>query len=514
DLQRLNDTVATHTTEEQVQLDPADWADVCKKVQSKSLDLMDGTTPEKVHADSEGRLVIPLRAMRRTFAGIERGTAWVAEGFLHVAVPTEASKEIENGALVMDATPNYFTKKYVKALGGKIKEIHPKRDSLKVVQFVDGSHSKTACTSPKSKEREKRNLIASIMKLLKHGYTDKKENHRDVDPRLLGIITHKAFVEYVLDEIAPVIRYDDDGRPIRLEMTSLGIPTKNFGWYGRHNRGTNNWKTFTALIFWGVSRLGGRSAERIYSAGCKSIEEVGGGEKPSLAWSGERTKAWYRVPGTGAEIEADVYTNPDVQAWDQSWVTGEVEQGNGRLRAARRDEPLYSEIHSTFAFSGDHGFQVDEVTTDAAWRTAAKWGRERLDKQAAKAIIGLAAVQKNRAHEQGRRTVRKALNALGFDGIDNDQWAEAQAKASGLLREYIIFTCQTTPGAIESAYNDVAEALSEVSGLDLSDLVLLRDPNRASEHGFTQADMVADLILSMAQASGGQKRAGAPPATL
>ncbi|MGC9216952.1 hypothetical protein, partial [Acidithiobacillus sp.] len=511
DLQRLNDVVATHTSEEQVPLNPADWADACKKAQSKALDFMDGTTAEKVHADSEGRLVIPLRAMRPIFAGIERGTAWIAEGFLHVAVPTEASKEIKNGALVMDATPNHFTRKYIEALGGRIKDVHPKRDSLKVAQFVDGAHSKTACTNPKSREREKHNLLASIMERLEHGYTDKAGNHVDVNPLLFGVFSHMKFIEFVLDEIAPILRYDDNGRPIRPKMTTLGIPTENFGWFGRHNRGSNDWKTFTALLFWGVSRLGGRSAERIYGAGCKSVKEVGG--VAHLPWSGERTKAWCRVPGTDVEIEADVYTNPDVQAWDQSWVTGEVEQGNGRLRAARRDEPLYSEIHATYAFSDAHGFAVDEVVEDAAWRTDQQYNQDRATDQGARAVIGLAAVQMNRAHEQGRRTVKKALNMLGFRGIDHDEWAEVSARASGLLSEYALFTSQTTPGALETAYNDVAEALPAVAGLDLSDLALLRDSDRASEHGFTPTDRVADLILGIARASDGQKVAGAPPAT-
>lgn len=483
ELQRLHDVVATHTDTAQAALAAGDWTDFCSMVNNTDIDLLDGTTPEMVRQDDEGKIRIPLRALRDVAEAISRNTAWVQSEKLHIATRTELSKCLASGAMVMDATPSYGLRKVVAAHGGNYTEGRANQNGLKIVQVVDGTHGKAACNPDlPSFPREKQRLLSTIRDALKI-----------VDGPSLYILSYRDFVSAILDEIAPMRNDPWLSKPERPEMTVLGIPTANFGWFGCHDRGQNDWKEGKYCIIWGVPQLSPTTNERGYTAMRRSVMEAGG-DAPA-EWDGTRTRRWYRIPGTDHEMEANGYENPDIDDWSREYVTARIVQATSRLRAVRRqDQSIIVEIHSTFAFGDDHGFRVDTVR-EAAWRTAQDYHAERKASQLTRAVIGLAAVQSKAAHERGRRSVNAALAAMSLPGIDNNTWADIERQASGLLREYSLFQCQTTPSALEKAYADVAAALPDVWSLDFSDIVVLQDPDLRDKAGFSLAEQVASLIL-------------------
>lgn len=510
-LSRLHNVVATHLDDDQIPLKREDWTDLCRIVQDTAIDVMDGTMPETVHLDNEGKTQIPLRALRDVAEAIERGTVWITRGrdgsdnMLHVATPTVLAGHVADGAMVMDATPSWEMRKFIQALGGKVVEARVEQNGLKTILVRDGAHGKSTChPQHPSFGREKKHLLDRIREVLAIL----------PDKSLPYILSHLDFIEAILDEIAPTY-YDNKGHPRRPEMTKLGIPTANFGWFGYHDRGQNDWKDGIYILQWGVSRLSPRETERQYMASRQSIIEAGG--IPPAIWDGERTSRTYRIPGTELECESKGYASPEIDAWDRDFVTGATVQAGGRFRAARRQGvPLTHEIHSTFPFSDDHGFRIDEVR-GASWRDADGYQQDRKDSQLGRAVIGLALVRAEQAHDQGRRTVNAALAALGLPGIDNNAWAEIARQADGLLGEYTLSSSQTTTTdtrALEKAYADVAEALPTVAALDFSDLVVLSDPDLSPQAGFTPAERVAGLVLQVAQAPTRVEIAsGGPPVT-
>jgi len=402
-LDKLASFVAGHSGD-QVQIDPRKWRSFYKRVHNTAIKYQDGTTAEAVRLDGEGKMIIPLRALRQVAVAIQRGTAWVAAGKLFIATPTEALKHIKKGGvLVADATLS----KAVQAIIPGAITARVQTPNLKIIQVFSGQHSKNAVHASNdngfSQALEAQRLMLRIQEIIASG----------VAPEKLCILSH-------MDLIKPLLK---DGAP-----QMLGIPTENLGWFGNHNRGHNNWKECTYMIQWGVPRLGGANAERQYMADRQSVVEASG--KAWSAWSGDWCQRSKQVPGTDLWSIGEGYSEPDVDSWDQGWVTGETVQAIGRLRAARRPgENLTVEIHSDFQFSADHGFSLDEVQE----RT---WTQTKNDIR----MDWLAGIYKMLVDEKagvGRDSFNQYLEKLGECQVNQALFAKVARISTGVYKNYI-----------------------------------------------------------------------------
>lgn len=428
-LDKLAAFVAGHSGE-QVQINPRKWRTFYQRVHNTDIKYQDGTTAEAVRTDNEGKMVIPLRALKAVATAIQRGTAWIAAGKLFIATPTQALEHIKKGGvLVADATLS----KAVQAIIPGAITARVQTPNLKIIQVFSGQHSKNAVNSDKiglGLTLESTRLMLRVKEIVASG----------VEPEKICILSHMDLIKGLLKEMG-----------VTSGMTLGGIPFDNYGWFGNHNRGHNDWKECAYLIQWGVPRLGGANAERQYMADRQAVVEVGG--KAWNTWSGDWCQRSKMVPGSNLWSTGDGYADPDVDAWDQSWVTGETVQGIGRLRAARRpDEALTVEIHSDFQFSADHGFSLDDVQE----RT---WTQSKNDLR----LDWLVMVFKMLVAEKGQigqREFNQFLSGQGEHGVNWQLFVKVAEMTTGAYKNHIEECSQTgnfhvddSTGFIENSAN-------------------------------------------------------------
>ena len=433
----------------QIRLAPEDWSEFSRLVRSSKLKWMDGLSAEAVYRDREGALEIPLRTLKALGEAIGRGTAWVRKSVLHFSVPTKAFEAIMGGALVLDATPSLAAREVVLALGGKVTDIRVQQPSLTVRQVVSGAHGKTAC-SPDSPSflREKRHLLSVVQTAVG---TDGAEN--------VVVLGHKDFMEAVMGDL-----------PDGVEA----------GWWGKHNRGQNDWEKKTRLVVWGVPQLSPSVAEREYMSDRQAVIEAGGAAWPE--WDGGREEKWYRIPGQAKEILSTGYRDGFIDAWAREWTTGEVVQAIGRLRAVRRhDEALTVEIHSMFPFAPVFGMEIHEIAR-ADWRSMLDYQTERKTGQIEKGIVSFLATGGG-----SRRDCDKWLEEREIEGINPAAWPELKKIAGGIRHEYGLFASNTTPDLFGKDVSMLIHALdrlaayAEAEGMSLEDLARegVADPDYA-----------------------------------
>ena len=404
EIEKLLHFLVDNSGDKQKQLNQADFSEFYDLSRSRQLEWMDGTIAEAVHKDDEGKVEIPLRAIRDVATAIRRGTAWVRKGYLHIAVPTFLPKMIKDGGAVLDATLLPHVRMLIEAHGGAVIDVNAE-SATRVRQHFDGTHTKTSCDpNGKSFAREKRKFLAA----LKAAITE------EGDPARICVISHMAFILAIMKEIV-----------------ALGIPESQIGWFNRHDRGQNEWYEAgcARLVQWGVMRLSSSVIERMYMSDRQVVIEAGG--NGGEVFSADRVTKVYRVPGANYEKEDEGFLNGDLDRWERSRITAQSKQAGGRLRGTRRTgsgEKLTHDIHSNFVFSSDHGFRIDEVITDAAFQTRDSLNAARSDDAGRRAAVGLAAALKDWAlagragKAPGRDKVNRYLRAKKLNEISSHTW--------------------------------------------------------------------------------------------
>lgn len=491
-LRRLAQAIAGHVGDEQARLEGGDWQDLIRIARDPCIDLLDGTGAEAVHQDSEGRQEIPVRALRDLAGAISRGSAWRRAGLLLFSVPTRQASAIAGGALVLDATPSMAVRDLVAAMGGVVREVRAEQRGLVVTQILDGGHGKTACAAPGSRDREMVAFEAAYQAAIdEHG----AEN--------VCSITHKSLAE--------AIRARHMGPDGAIEPGWDAV-----GWWGRHNRGQNEWEGRTHLTIWGLPQLSPTAAQRQYEAERSAIREAC--EKAGVAvpeqwqqpWDGERAPRWGRVPGQDVDLQYNGYANDAIDRWARSWTTGEVVQAIGRLRSTRRpDECLTVEIHAAMPLLQEYGMAVDEVRRGAG-RTRSEYHQERRDDQGQRAVVAIRAlVHQGRA--PSRRAANAALEAMGLPTLRPGAWAELLAEAAGTGQEYGLYECGTTPApllddaAVAAAIGQIAEQAAR-DGEDAAIVAvrLLADPEGRPAATMLAAAAIVEAAVLAAPGGGGE----------
>ncbi len=441
ELQRLVQAVAGHDGEQQVRIDPQQWTVLIDLATDPVMEWMDATAAEAVHADAEGKTEIPLRALKGLALAIRRGTAWLQKGVLLFAAPTSlASAVTSRGAMIMDATPSPAVRDIVEALGGQIEEVRLAQDSLEVVQVLDGSHGKTVCESPKSQGRE----------------IEAFEYHYQQAMALYGAdavaaLTHKAFAEAIR------------ARHIDPTTGEVAQGWGSVGWFGRHNRGQNDWEDKVFLMVWGVPQLSPSLAERCYMADRQAVIEACEAADKAVPdhwmqeWDGTRAVRWARVPGQAKALQYEGYASDWIDQWSRAWTTAEIVQGNGRLRATRRTEPLIVELHGTFALTADYGMEIHRM--ERGGRTRLEYGRDRKADQQERAVIGIRAQQIAGAAPSYAKT-QAVLHSMGLEAPRKEGWGDLLA--GGSAPEYDLYQCGTGPVPLIPD-DDLAAALQRLA---------------------------------------------------
>lgn len=403
---------------EQTKIAVDDFRDFIIAARASAIDVLDGTTAERVFYD-EGRTVIPLRAIRALADAIEGGRAWTRHGAIIISTPTRVANDcVENKRImVADATPSLALIGIAEAHHAPIIRAEIATPHL-AVETIHAGAGKTACdpTTPSGQRAMEQLMMLARDAVRAHG--------RD----RAAILTHM--------HIAQVLRKYAESDP------TLPAP-ENIGWYGRHDRGHNDWIGVTVLVIYGAPALSPSAAERMYEAERGLLAQVG---VTWPAWSGARAKD---------EDGTERYADPHIREWAADWSAARVAQGIGRLRASRRpDETLRVTFVGTLDIHGRHGIQVRR-TIRPPWRDHA---RRRADEQASQ--IARAAFAAALGGDSVRE-VRAILHEHGFDGLANAD--AARLLASVPSRECLSFATRNTCASLDALIGAIPEHLLDLS---------------------------------------------------
>jgi len=298
---------------------------------------LDGLRPEAVLKDARGaRLVVPRRALEDLKTALQLGTAWIHHGSLYLAVPSRSLQEIldhRRAITLTDATPGLL----LQALADHYQPLPVSTPSLQLQLHTGRLHGKQSADDPRD--------LADLIQVM-------EEHVARQGIGQVGVLTHQTLALLVRQQVEA-----GRVRGWRPEDSAL------VGWFGRHDRGHNDWLHLTALIQWGVQRPAPAVLERLYEAE-RAVAALAGIEwRP---WSRERAEQWFALPyatpdGQGLELAATLPVNPDQAAWERDRVTTQAVQTAGRLRAAQRPtERLEVHLYTHYPLAG-HGLWLNQV---------------------------------------------------------------------------------------------------------------------------------------------------------
>jgi len=299
--------------------------------------VLDGLRAEAVIKDPRGqRLQVPLRALEDLKQAIALGTAWIHQGVLRLSVPTRFTRlllEHQRPALIADATPPLF----IRTLADHHYPLQGATPNQTLHLHVGRQHGKGSADD----DRELQDLLREMAEAVAR---------QEVSST--AVITHKTLAEKVIQ---------------RVEAGQVPgwcpADSRQVGWFGRHDRGQNDWLELRQLIIWGVHRPPPDLLQRLYESERALAAQAGHHWQP---WSSERAEQWFLLPYAaadhgGLELAAKMPLNPDQANWERDWVTANIVQCIGRLRALRRPgEQLEVHLHTHYPLAG-HGLWLDRV---------------------------------------------------------------------------------------------------------------------------------------------------------
>lgn len=391
---------------------------------------LDGLRPEAVRTDAQGRRVLtPLRALDTLKQALEQGLVWLHQGTLILQTPSRYLREWLAGTrplTLTDATPRLLLRALVQAGPPVLAEtphltfhLHPGR-----------LHGRAAARDPEELQDLKQVLETAA---------------RATPGRVCALLNSKTLANQVR-------RLITQGELAGWQPEDA----ERIGWFGRHDRGQNDWIGCQQLILWGVPRPPPHVMERLYEAERTFAAQAGIHWQP---WNAERTLQWFALPyasaaGGGLELAARLPTNPDQAAWERDTLTAQVMQGAGRLRPlATPDRPLAVHVYTHYPLAG-HGLWFDQVHPPlpraSGTPSRAQWRQDLQEDSQARYDLARA------AGHRSRRTINAWLKAQGLAGLGGATYRQLLAQAAA---EAEIEPATVPEPALEGALERVVDFL-------------------------------------------------------
>jgi len=433
---------------------------------------IDGLFVEAVRFDRNGcRIQVPLRALRDLQRAIERGTAWAHSGVLIFTVPSRAADAIlegEHRVVISDATAS----RTLRQLVDNVHENLVDTPNQQVHYHVGRLHGKGSIVAPNSTEEA--DLIAEMEKAV-----------RQYGQGKVMVLTSKALASPVRKRIE---QGEVEGwRPDDAELV---------GWFGRHNRGDDSFyqRGVTALIHWGLVLPSPSVMERMYESDRRLLQDKGV-ELP--AWDGRRVDRWFDLPirgvnGEGYQLRRKASPNEAQVAWERDWVTAQLKQGIGRLRAAQRpSEQLNVHIHSNYPICG-HGVWIDTIEQPAAKTDGTSSAAERTAEieESARARVEEAAAATGGVMKTSKQRIQDYLKANKLQCVNNRRLCEILRELRERFAEDPLI-CDAAENATDEQVFEVAAEIAAIAN-DKSDAAALR----YAELLDTSIGMLADELLA------------------
>lgn len=325
----------------------------------------DGTIAEDVRLARAARLGIPASWLKSLGLALSDGTAWIQHGkIIGGHASTLWRRALDQGALLLDATPEKRAIAEVEAAGGSVYVLRAKTPNLSITQHGPQLFGRGHLTREEIDRRAKI-LIARL---------------DNAEPGKIAILTHKP-VGLALLEARPNLE-------------------KYIGWWGKSEKAHNDWRAVKTLIIHGLPIASGDEAATSYAIDNAAITKAGGAWGK---WGGAvKRAAWVKIANK-REIRSalPLPDSEDAAKWTLDQISASVAQAIGRLRAVRRpQEALSVEIWGAVPVLG-HGIEI----TDFALATGKL-------SQRAESIEQIAEAARVIAIDTGKSPTRRMIAAI------------------------------------------------------------------------------------------------------
>ena len=270
--------------------------------------------------------IVPVRTDDTLFWGVEY---YIATGQLHEILEGTAPRTI-----VMDATPSLGMQAMVTARGGSVhKEIIPSPVAVAVNYTAAAGRGDI-----KSQEKRAKAAPALINEAVQTLAQALNCSTKDI-----AVLTHKPWAE---------------------EAIEAGVDALEIGWWGRHERGHNNWEHARGLVIVGAPYLPPAAMQEAYH--CDSaLALMGGADVDEWPWWKDtepmEIRAQIKVGDTTVTWPGALPVNPILRRWVLDYYAGEYVQAIGRLRSIRSNKTQAVLILGPVPDLSAHGITVTPI---------------------------------------------------------------------------------------------------------------------------------------------------------
>uniref|UniRef100_E6PKN5 Putative DNA or RNA helicases of superfamily II (Modular protein) n=1 Tax=mine drainage metagenome TaxID=410659 RepID=E6PKN5_9ZZZZ len=291
---------------------------------------------------------IPLRALSTLAQNCKDGTLRQEAGhlFLYEVSPV-IEWAIRSGSIIfLDATMSIPMRQLITAVDGAIHEAQAKQNMV-VTRHMGHLYARGQVKS-KEYPRAAKTYMSDLEKIAAQL------------PRPAAVITHKSYLRYAQEaHQAPLAALNAAGE----FKSKRGVAV---GWYGKHERGQNDWKKHHLALV-GMPLLSPERIAGLYAA-----------IRAALALAGLYRPEWDRIMDDGkANHGVRLPTQPEVRGWLLDEYAQTVAQAIGRNRAVNHDGPpltvqLWGGLQSAEfdAALGRYGVTIHDRVQNTVHRTA------------------------------------------------------------------------------------------------------------------------------------------------
>ncbi len=268
---------------------------------------------------------IPLRALNALAFNIRSGSMRRTKRAIHVyEIKPILRWAVDHGSVIfLDATASLAFKELIEAIGGEVfnRQVEQNINVLHVAGHlyargkVPTEQSSAEVGAGDSYRRAAKGYMKEIQKIAERMPAGKR-----------AILTHKAYLKYSSAkdsaEAAAEQFQEDSGAKI--------------GWFGKHDRGHNDWK-FHHIAIVGMPILSSDNIASAYAGVRAALMDVG---VTWSAWDGIMQDEEMRAKQGGVPLPADDH----VRAWLIDAYAATIVQSIGRARAVNSDDVLLAEL--------------------------------------------------------------------------------------------------------------------------------------------------------------------------
>lgn len=343
---------------------------------------------ERIDFLEQQEFLIPLRALHTLAHNLEQGTVRKSKTKTHAYEVSQLVEwaHLQGSTIFMDATAPLAMKAFISKIKGKYFDAHVDQN-LVITRFSGNMYARGNVRL----KRYKKDVQARMNEL---------ERIAAQLPKPAAIITHKAWLKFSEDSHESTDAAEIAAKSF-FERTGVEL-----GWFGKHERGHNDWKGFSIAIV-GMPFLSKEAILSEYSGDRAALMTVGVNWPE---WDGEMSEPVWDL------CIPPMPKQPEIRAWLLDLYAAGIAQGIGRARAINAETPITIQLFGGLQTPemdnalSVHGITINVTTEDTIHRTAAQYRGRGTDIKAIDEAIRQLILRDDKI---SLRSVRAQLESMG-----------------------------------------------------------------------------------------------------